>query len=101
MAKGNTDTKAKTKTAPPKAPPADKPDPNTQVPDPQAGDQPPAADKQPDPPPPANDKKSAGKDYVCLEPVKHNGKRHQPDDPIELTKAEAKPLLDQQAIRPA
>lgn len=36
--------------------------------------------------------------YVCVEPVKHNGKPHQPGDPIELTEDEAATLLAMGAI---
>jgi hypothetical protein len=62
----------------------------------------PAAPSAGDPPadPPAADP-APPKGYVCLEPVKHNGKRHKIDDPIELTEAEAEPLLKLQAIVPA
>lgn len=89
--------KAKPKPTPkPTPPPADKADPNIQ-----AGDQPPVADKQPDPPPPADDSKSKPQGHVCVEPVRHNGNDYQPGDPIELTEAEAAPLLDQQAIAAA
>lgn len=47
-------------------------------------------------PPPAGNGKVTG--FVCLEPVKHKGKRHAPGDLIELTKDEAKPLIEQQAV---
>lgn len=73
------------------------------------GDEPPAPGAPdpgaPDPgapnPPPADQDKPKAASHVCLEPVKHKGKRHQPGDPIELTEAEAEPLLAQQAIQKA
>lgn len=77
---------AKSKPTPPET---GKPDPD--APAPSAGD----------PPEDEGKNKPAGKGYVCIEPVKHNGKDHAPGDPIELGEADAKPLLDLQAIRKA
>ncbi len=105
-------------------PPKDTPDANDKSADPpesaKPGDEPPApgapdpaapnagADNDPPVDPPAAPSAPANKGgkpkpggYVCVEPVKRGGKRYMPDDPIELTDTEAKPLLDQQAIQPA
>ena len=38
------------------------------------------------------------KEYVCVDPVKHNGKRMLPDQPIWLSQKEAKSLLNCNAI---
>lgn len=63
---------------------------------------PPAASQSSDQPPSADDKKqTSGKSYVCMEPIKHNGKNYLIGDPIELNKTEAAPLLGLQAIEAA
>lgn len=91
--------------ATPKNPPKETPGANDKSPDlpegAKPGDEPPAPDAPN--PPPADETKDKPKatGYVCLEPIKHKGKRYQIGDPIELTKAESEPLLKQQAIQKA
>ncbi len=38
--------------------------------------------------------------FTAIEPVKHNGRRYEPDDTLELTQAHAAPLLALGAIEP-
>lgn len=48
---------------------------------------------------PPVDPASASASYICIEPIQHNGKRHEPDDEIALTEDEAASLLAMGAIK--
>jgi hypothetical protein len=62
---------------------------------------PPEASIQPKSDTNTEDQSTESASHVCLEPIKHKGKRYQPSDPIDLTEAEAGPLIKQQAVAPA